>query len=133
MANFLVCVVFYSPDFIYTSVYCSSHFLTELSPYGRLMKELSEAGDKLVLINFSKYGSKDCEIVAPKVKELAKTRPNVVFLYVETENDKEATEKFKVSVFPTFVFVKKSEKIDAMIGTNIFELKLLIEKHILLD
>merc|ERR1712223_2165345 len=65
---------------------------TELSPYEKLMKEIAEAGDKLVVIYFGATWCQPCNQMIPKVKELSKEEPNVVFLYVSTDKDEEAAE-----------------------------------------
>ena len=91
--------------------------------------EIAGAGDKLVVIDFCVAWSKTCKKMESKVKELSKKEPNVIFLYVDTDIVREAIYKFNLFVLPTFVFIKKNNTIDKMIGTNIAKLKVLVEKN----
>ena len=91
------------------------------------MKEVAEAGDKLVVIYFGATWCQPCNQMIPKVKELSKEEPNVVFLYVSTDKDEEAAEKFNITAQPTFVLLKKNKIMDKMVGTDIAKLKKLVE------
>ena len=65
----------------------------------------------------------------PKVKELSKITPNVVFLDVDIDQNREAAFKFEISALPTFKFLKKTKVIGEMIGADIDELKKFVKKY----
>ena len=91
--------------------------------------EIAEAGDKLVVINFGAPWCGECIWMNPKVKELSKITPNVVFLDVDIVQNREAAFQFEIAAVPTFKFLKKTKVIDQMIGADIEELKKLVKKY----
>ena len=72
----------------------------------------------------------------PKVEEIANTSPNVVFIKIDIEKNRDITDEFDVipdvqdPQLPVFVFMKNKLRIDEMYGeTNCSKLKGLVEKH----
>mmetsp|Transcript_20206 Transcript_20206/g.19452 ORF Transcript_20206/g.19452 Transcript_20206/m.19452 type:complete len:170 (-) Transcript_20206:234-743(-) len=89
----------------------------------------ASAEGKLVVIDFSATWCGPCKMIAPVYEEFSNLMPNVVFLKVDVDQNAETAAYYKVSSMPTFVFVKKGENIDTMIGANAQNLKSLIEKY----
>ena len=112
--------------------FCPLLFFSEPSgptPYEKLLMEIAEAGDKLVVINFGATWCGECIWINPKVQELSKITPNVVFLDVDIDQNREAAFQYEISAVPTFKFLKKTKVIDYMIGVDIEELKKLVKKY----
>jgi len=94
-----------------------------------LKKELADAGDKLVVVDFYATWCGPCKIIAPKVEEMSTSLSNVVFLKVDVDENEEAAQEFNISAMPTFIFLKNSNKVADMMGANFDKLKELVEKH----
>ncbi|XKL64500.1 hypothetical protein PGB90_004586 [Kerria lacca] len=94
-----------------------------------LQIKLTEAGDKLVVIDFFASWCGPCKFISPKVEDLANTETNVVFLKVDVDECEEIAEMHKISSMPTFVFVKNSKTIDSFSGANYDKLQELVQKH----
>ena len=63
-------------------------------------KCLADAGDKLVVVDFTATWCGPCQHIAPVVVQLAEEMPDVVFIKVD-END-ETAEACGISSMPTF-------------------------------
>jgi len=92
-------------------------------------QQLSQAGGKLVVVDFFATWCGPCKVIAPQVEELEKTMPNVVFLKVDVDECEEVAMQYKVSAMPTFMFFKNGEKLEDFAGANIQKLKDTIAKH----
>ena len=66
-------------------------------------------------------------MIAPLFKELSDEYPNVVFLKVDVDDNPDTAAKYGVSAMPTFVFIKKGEVVDRLMGANPAALKDLCE------
>jgi len=100
---------------------CASH--------DELLKELSDAGDKLVVVDFFAEWCGPCKVIAPIISELAAEHANVVFLKVDVDENEDSAAEYNISAMPTFIFIKKKEKIADMMGANAEKLKELVVKH----
>lgn len=74
--------------------------------------------------------------MSPNVEEIANTSPNVVFIKIDVEKNRDITDEFDVipdvqdPQLPVFVFMKNKQRIDEMYGEkNCSKLKGLVEKH----
>ena len=101
----------------------------EPTPYEILLKEIAEAGDKLVVLNFCAPWFLGCPLMNERVKKLTKMNPNVVFIDLDFEKNIEAAIHFDIKTLPAFKFLKKSKVIDQMNGYDIDELKKLVKKY----
>ena len=50
--------------------------------------------------------------------ELSEDMPGVVFLKVDVDENPDTAAKYGVSAMPTFVFIKKGEVVDRLMGAN---------------
>ena len=99
------------------------------TPYEKLLAEIAEAGDKLVVINFGATWCGECNLMKLYVVGLRRMTPNVVFLDVDIDQNREAAFHYEIAAVPTFKFLKKSKIIDQYIGANIEELKKFVKKY----
>lgn len=54
---------------------------------------------------------------------------DVVFLKVDVDENPETAARYSVSAMPTFLFIKKGEVVDRLMGANAPRLQELIEEH----
>jgi len=92
-------------------------------------QQLSQAGGKLVVVDFFATWCGPCKVIAPQVEELEKTMPNVVFLKVDVDECEDVAMQYKVSAMPTFMFFKNGDKLEDFAGANLQKLKDTIAKH----
>lgn len=88
------------------------------------------SNDQLVVIDFTASWCGPCKMIAPLFKELSEQRTDVVFLKVDVDENPETAAKFSVSAMPTFLFIKKGEVVDRLMGANAQRLQELIEEHV---
>mmetsp|Transcript_6597 Transcript_6597/g.6265 ORF Transcript_6597/g.6265 Transcript_6597/m.6265 type:complete len:177 (-) Transcript_6597:161-691(-) len=90
----------------------------------------ASAQGKLVVIDFSATWCGPCKMIAPLFKELSDMTElsNVVFLKIDVDENPETAAKYSVSAMPTFLFIKRGEVVDKLMGANPGKLEeLLIE------
>jgi thioredoxin 1 len=92
-----------------------------------LEKVFSEAGDKLVLIDFYATWCGPCKVIAPELEKLAGEYSNVVVLKVDVDEAEEVAQKYDISAMPTFKLFHKGKEISMVMGANLSKLKELFE------
>ena len=88
-----------------------NNMVKQVGTLADLKKELADAGDKLVVVDFYATWCGPCKIIAPKVEEMSTSLSNVVFLKVDVDENEEAAQEFNISAMPTFIFLKNSNKV----------------------
>lgn len=87
------------------------------SPYA-LSAALSDAGSKLVLINFHATWCGPSTRTTHFLMTLSKKLTGVVFLNVDVDENREASEAYEIEAMPTIMFVKNGEIIETIIGPD---------------
>ncbi|XP_046400381.1 thioredoxin-like [Ischnura elegans] len=87
---------------------------------------LKEAGDSLVVIDFSAVWCGPCKMIGPVFKSLATENPTVVFLEVDVDECDDIASEYSVTAMPTFIFLKGGQKITSFSGANAEKLKELV-------
>jgi thioredoxin 1 len=92
---------------------------------------LTDAANRgqLTVIDFTATWCGPCQAIAPIYDQLSDLMTDVVFVKVDVDNCPDIAAKYAVSAMPTFVFIKKGEVIDRMMGANPAGLQGLIEEH----
>lgn len=88
-----------------------------------LNTKLTEAGTKLVVIDFYATWCGPCKMIAPKIEELASEFSDVVFLKVDVDESEDIAMKYNIASMPTFIFIKSSETVHQFSGANYDKLK----------
>jgi len=88
-----------------------------------LDKAFSEAGDKLVLIDFYATWCGPCKTIAPELEKLAGQHPNVVVLKVDVDDAEDVAQKYEISAMPTFKLFHKGKEIGMVMGANLPKLE----------
>ncbi|KAM6894545.1 thioredoxin b [Lycodopsis pacificus] len=89
----------------------------DLPAFLRLLKD---AGDKLVVVDFTATWCGPCRMIAPKFKAqvLRPENQNVVFMKVDVDEADDVSKHCKIESMPTFQFYIKGKKVDEFSGAN---------------
>ncbi|XP_058058997.1 thioredoxin-like protein 1 [Anopheles bellator] len=96
---------------------------------GHFQAELSAAGAKLVVVDFTATWCGPCRNIAPLYEQLPTKYPKAVFLKVDVDKCSETASSQGVSSMPTFIFYRARTKIDRLQGADINGLEAKIQKH----
>nr|XP_053643442.1 thioredoxin-2-like [Cherax quadricarinatus]UCU83347.1 thioredoxin [Cherax quadricarinatus]UQI50501.1 thioredoxin [Cherax quadricarinatus] len=92
-------------------------------------KKLSEAGDKLVIVDFYATWCGPCKMIAPKLEAMSEEMTDVVFLKVDVDECEDVAMEHQISCMPTFVFFKGGQKIESFSGANEVKIRETLDKH----
>ncbi|KAK8385634.1 hypothetical protein O3P69_016429 [Scylla paramamosain] len=81
-------------------------------------KQLKEAGQKLVVVDFYATWCGPCKMISPKIQEMSEQMSDVVFLKVDVDESEEVAMAYQVSCMPTFIFIKEGKKVDSFSGAS---------------
>lgn len=90
--------------------------IIEVETMDDLDTRLKNAGRKLVCIYFTAPWCGPCKMTGKTIAQIAEEETEVVFLKVDGSVLEDATDKFEVSVMPTFCFIKNTIRMEAYIG-----------------
>nr|ACJ12082.1 thioredoxin [Bombina orientalis] len=79
---------------------------------------LVDAGDKLVVVDFTATWCGPCKMIAPFFKSLSEKYPDVVFLKVDVDDAQDVAASCDIKCMPTFHFYKNGEKVHDFSGAN---------------
>ncbi|XP_038586631.1 thioredoxin-like [Micropterus salmoides] len=81
---------------------------------------LQEAGNKLVVVDFTAAWCGPCKQIGPAFEEESRKAENVnvIFLKVDVDEAEDVSAFCKISCMPTFQFYKNGEKVDEFSGAN---------------
>ena len=102
--------------------------VTSLDEVQAILMKASAEG-KLVVIDFSAEWCGPCKMIAPFYEELSELMPNVEFLKVDVDESQETSAHYEVSSLPCFIFIKKGDIVDKLVGASPPHLKNLLEQH----
>ncbi|KAM6972846.1 thioredoxin-like [Aplochiton taeniatus] len=91
-------------------------------------KALEEAGDKLVVVDFTATWCGPCQTIAPFFKKLSEENTNCVFLKVDVDDAPDVASFCDIKCMPTFHFYKKSQKVEEFSGSNQGKLTELVDQ-----
>ena len=81
-------------------------------------KTLTDAGDKLVVVDFTATWCGPCQMIAPLFGELSEKNPDVVFVKVDVDENQETAAACGINCMPTFQFYKNGAKTFEMQGAD---------------
>uniref|UniRef100_A0A1A9WX03 Thioredoxin domain-containing protein n=1 Tax=Glossina brevipalpis TaxID=37001 RepID=A0A1A9WX03_9MUSC len=94
-------------------------------------KQINEAGDKLIVIDFYASWCGPCKIISPKLEELSvQYSDKALVLKVNVDDCEEIALEYNVTSMPTFVFMKNRQIIDIFVGGNPDKLVKNMEKYV---
>ncbi|XP_034412584.1 thioredoxin [Cyclopterus lumpus] len=101
---------------------------TDLAEFRQILKE---AGDKLVVVDFTATWCGPCKMIGPLFAQ-QETKPenaNVIFLKVDVDEADDISKECKISCMPTFQYYKNGVKVFEFSGANIDTLIENLEIH----
>jgi len=87
------------------------------------------AAQGLVVVDWSASWCGPCKHIFPAVVDYSNEYPEVVFLKVDVDDNRELAEKYSIRAMPTFYFMKKGVKVDELQGADSNALGSKIEQH----
>ncbi|KAJ8708069.1 hypothetical protein PYW08_010435 [Mythimna loreyi] len=95
-----------------------------IKDFDDLKTRLTEAGEKLVIIDFMATWCGPCKMIGPKLDEMAsEMADSIVVLKVDVDECEDIATEYNINSMPTFVFVKSSKKIEEFSGANVDKLR----------
>ncbi|XP_071385751.1 thioredoxin-like [Centroberyx affinis] len=90
-------------------------------------KALADAGDKLVVVDFTAVWCGPCQMIAPKFEALSKEHTDCVFLKVDVDDAADVASACKIQSMPTFHFYKKGNKVGEFSGADAGKLEQMVK------
>ena len=90
----------------------------ELQDDSEFTTHLSEAGSKLVVVDFSASWCGPCTMIAPFFKQLSVQYPAAMFIKVDVDKCPGTAAANNVSAMPTFIFFRNRAILDKIRGAN---------------
>jgi len=103
--------------------------VVQVKDKAELQQHLSQAGGKLVVIDFFATWCGPCKMIGPVIEKMAGEMKDVVFLKVDVDESEDLAAEYSVQAMPTFVFLKNGSKVDSFSGANEAKLRELITKN----
>merc|ERR1712012_1191950 len=91
--------------------------------------QLTNAGGKLVVIDFFATWCGPCKMIAPHLEEMDKTMDDVVFLKVDVDECEDIAAEYNMTAMPTFIFIKSKAKVADLTGANVERLKEIVASN----
>ncbi|KAJ0265902.1 Thioredoxin H7 [Hirschfeldia incana] len=95
----------------------------------RSLFDSMKGSNKLLVIDFTAAWCGPCKAMEPRVKEIVSRYPEVVFARVDVDRFMDVAGTYRANTLPAFVFVKRGEEIDRVVGAKPDELVYKIETH----
>ena len=92
--------------------------LVEISSDALFAEKLSEAGNRLVVIDFFATWCGPCNMIAPFFKQLTTKYPNALFLKVDVDKCPGTAAANNVSAMPTFILFKQRVELIRIRGAD---------------
>jgi len=90
----------------------------------------AEAGERLLVVDFTAVWCGPCQKIAPVYAELAdEYNESALFVKVDVDNLGELAQQLGVTSMPTFLFFRCGEMIDSMRGADEAGLRALVAEH----
>jgi len=92
-------------------------------------KFLKDAGDKLVVVDFTATWCGPCKMIGPKFEAMAAEYKEICCCKVDVDDNAETAEFCGISAMPTFKAYKNEQQVDEIVGASEDKLRAMIEKN----
>uniref|UniRef100_A0A8D3ECS6 Thioredoxin domain-containing protein n=1 Tax=Scophthalmus maximus TaxID=52904 RepID=A0A8D3ECS6_SCOMX len=101
-------------------VHSTATMVTEVESMDQFKKELKDAGDKLVVVDFTASWCGPCKMISPYYKQLSEDAEfsEVVFLKLDIDKVDDVAQSCGISAMPTFQFYKNGNMVDHFTGAS---------------
>jgi large subunit ribosomal protein L40e len=89
----------------------------------------ADAGDKLVVVDFTATWCGPCQMMAPKFEKMATEEPDCVFVKVDVDDNEDVAAECGISAMPTFQCFKGGKKVDELVGASEEKLRAMVAKN----
>jgi len=103
--------------------------ITTVRDSDHLTAELTSAGKKLSVLDFTAKWCGPCQMISPEFDRLSEKHSGTKFFKVDVDECSDVAQEYDVRSMPTFVFVKDSKEVERFSGANTEKLEALILKH----
>ena len=80
--------------------------------------EIVNNSHKLVVVDFFAEWCMPCLMLAPVIEELAEQMPDIKFVKLNTDENRELASKFRISSIPCLIIFKNGKEVDRIIGAQ---------------
>ncbi|OTF76534.1 thioredoxin-like protein [Euroglyphus maynei] len=95
-----------------------------------MKKQLKDAGDKLVVVDFYATWCGPCRLIAPVLEKMAEeNKDKLVVLKVDVDENEELTNEYGITSMPTFVLIKNEQKVHSFSGASEQKLREAIQQY----
>ncbi|XP_028285603.1 thioredoxin b [Parambassis ranga] len=100
------------------------HQKVTMVPYVKNLAEfqakLKEAGDRLVVVDFTASWCGPCKMIGPKFEQLSEKSEykDVIFLKVDVDNAEDVSAHYQIRAMPTFLFFRNGQKVGEVVGAK---------------
>nr|ACO10911.1 Thioredoxin-2 [Caligus rogercresseyi]ACO11052.1 Thioredoxin-2 [Caligus rogercresseyi]ACO11228.1 Thioredoxin-2 [Caligus rogercresseyi] len=101
----------------------------EIKDMSEFNAQLSEAGAKLVVVDFFAPWCGPCKVIAPQIEEWSKNMEDVVFIKVDVDEAEDIAQHYNITAMPSFFLFKETKKVADLVGANTAKLEELIKSH----
>ena len=88
------------------------HFFSVLSPHDQLQKDIVDAGDHLVIVEFGADWCGPCGLMEKNITDLQKCMEDVIILHSDVVKDPKSADEYQIDTVPTFKFVFHNQTIN---------------------
>ncbi|XP_062377104.1 thioredoxin-like [Sardina pilchardus] len=103
--------------------------IIEIEDLDGFNKALADAGEKLVVVDFTATWCGPCQNISPFFKAMSEQNTNVVFLKVDVDEAQDVAQHCDIKCMPTFHFYKNGKRIDDFSGSNQAKLEEMVKAH----
>jgi thioredoxin 1 len=96
-------------------------YYNALSPHDQLQKDIVDAGDHLVIVEFGADWCGPCGLMEKNITDLQQCMEDVIILHSDVVKDPKSADEYQIDAVPTFKFVFHNETINDRVRGRSFE------------
>ena len=85
--------------------------------------DISDAGDRLVVVDFSATWCMPCKMIAPVFEEMSDEFNQALFIKVDVDDVPEIAQRYQVLAMPTFLFLRGGKIVGRFSGASAEKLR----------